>query len=57
LRDNYMADLSLKHPNYGFENHVGYGTKMHKLALEKSGIINGVHRASFKPVQALLQSQ
>jgi ribonuclease HII len=30
---------------------------MHKLALEKSGIINGVHRASFKPVQALLQSQ
>jgi len=49
-RDKYMLELGLKHPNYGFEKHVGYGTKNHRLALEKLGILDGVHRKSFKPV-------
>jgi ribonuclease HII len=53
LRDNFMGELSLKHPNYGFEKHVGYGTKAHRTALESLGIINGVHRLSFKPVAGL----
>jgi ribonuclease HII len=53
-RDKFMSDLSIKHPSYGFEKHVGYGTKAHKLALENLGILEGIHRTSFKPVGALL---
>ena len=53
-RDKFMRELSLKHPNYGFENHVGYGTKAHQLALKQFGILNGIHRTSFKPVGAML---
>jgi ribonuclease HII len=54
-RDKFMYELALKHPKYGFENHVGYGTKLHQSALQELGIINGIHRQSFKPVAALLQ--
>jgi ribonuclease HII len=54
IRDNFMHELGLKHPRYGFEKHVGYGTKAHNLALQKFGIIDGIHRQSFKPVKALL---
>jgi ribonuclease HII len=52
-RDKFMANLSQQHPNYGFEKHVGYGTKLHKLALEELGILNGIHRTSFKPIKTL----
>ncbi len=52
-RDRFMQELSLKHPNYGFQNHVGYGTKAHQLALKNFGIIDGVHRMSFKPIGAM----
>jgi ribonuclease HII len=54
-RDNFMAELGLKHPAYAFEKHVGYGTKVHKSALQQSGIIEGIHRVSFKPVAELLK--
>jgi ribonuclease HII len=53
LRDRFMVDLALYHPGYGFDMHVGYGTKAHKLALESLGIIEGIHRKSFKPVKLL----
>jgi ribonuclease HII len=55
-RDKFMRDLGIKHPRYGFESHVGYGTKAHKQALEKFGVIQGIHRTSYKPVGALLKS-
>jgi ribonuclease HII len=55
-RDKFMQELGIKHPKYGFESHVGYGTKAHRLALEKFGIIQGVHRISYKPVGALLKA-
>ena len=50
-RDNYMADLAGKHPKYGFESHVGYGTKRHQDALASHGP-SQMHRLSFKPVMA-----
>ncbi len=52
-RDNYMIKLAKKYPEYGFENHVGYGTAKHKAALEKYGPCPE-HRTSFKPVVALI---
>ena len=48
-RDNYMVSLAEKYPGYGFEKHVGYGTALHKSALEKLGPCPE-HRTSFKPV-------
>ncbi len=53
LRDNYMCQLALEYPGYGFEKHVGYGTKQHKQALIKYGALKDIHRFSFKPVADL----
>lgn len=48
-RDNIMKKYHLKYPNYGFDTHVGYGTKRHMEALKKYGP-TVIHRRSFKPV-------
>ncbi|HYF96790.1 MAG TPA: ribonuclease HII [Patescibacteria group bacterium] len=48
-RDEYMAEMSIEHPGYGFERHVGYGTKVHQTALNDMGITK-LHRLSYKPV-------
>ena len=37
-RDRMMQALGSEFPEYGFENHVGYGTKAHYAALEKYGL-------------------
>ncbi len=50
-RDKYMHKIALKYPEYGFDSHVGYGTKKHKLAIEEFGGIEKVHRFSFKPLR------
>ena len=45
-RDSYMQKMSKKFPNYGFENHVGYGTLAHYSAIKKYGITE-IHRKSY----------
>lgn len=45
-RDCYMKELAEKYPQYQFEKHKGYGTKLHYEMLDKYGIIE-VHRLSF----------
>lgn len=50
-RDRYMEKMSLKYPEYSFEKHKGYGTKIHLEAMKKYGIIKEFHRLSYKPVQ------
>jgi ribonuclease HII len=52
-RDKYMADQAMIYPNYGFEAHVGYGTKKHIEALSKYGV-TAIHRKSYKPIKAFL---
>ncbi len=52
-RDAYMSKLKDTHPAYGFDKHVGYGTAAHKLAIEQNGVLEGIHRLSFKPIQLL----
>ncbi|MDR2336793.1 MAG: ribonuclease HII [Candidatus Nomurabacteria bacterium] len=49
-RDDYMTKLATKYPEYGFEKHVGYGTKMHFEAIEKWGTCPE-HRLSVQPLQ------
>ena len=48
-RDHYMIELAERFPGYGFEKHVGYGTALHRAALEKYGPCEE-HRRSFRPV-------
>lgn len=52
-RDNEMKKLALKYPGYGFEKHVGYGTKAHRKALSSLGVTE-IHRTNYKPVMKLL---
>ena len=51
-RDNYMINLANKFPNYGFEKHVGYGTKAHLNAIYKYGLTEE-HRKSYEPCKSL----
>lgn len=45
-RDRYMKDLAEKYPEYCFEQHKGYGTKLHCEMLVKYGA-SDVHRKTF----------
>ena len=45
-RDRYMKELAEKYPQYGFERHKGYGTKLHYEALRECGP-SEIHRATF----------
>jgi ribonuclease HII len=46
-RDLLMARLGERYPGYGFERHVGYGTREHRVALAKLGP-SPVHRLSVR---------
>ena len=48
-RDEYMAKMDIKYPNYGFKHNMGYATKMHIESLEKYGPCP-IHRKTFYPV-------
>jgi ribonuclease HII len=45
-RDRRMVSYSKKWPRYGFENHKGYGTQAHFVAIKKCGLVE-IHRHSF----------
>ncbi len=50
FRDEHLAKLSLKHPEYGLHRNKGYGTREHRKALVKWGP-TCEHRKSFKGVK------
>lgn len=52
-RDAYMTKISEKYPEFGFDSHVGYGTKRHIEALELHGI-SPLHRTNYKPIKRYL---
>lgn len=45
-RDRYMLEMAKKYPEYQFEKHKGYGTKLHYEMIDKYGICE-IHRKSF----------
>lgn len=45
-RDKVMFDYSKTYPQYGFDKHVGYGTKAHYEAIKKYGQ-TPIHRKTF----------
>ncbi len=51
-RDAMMRELDVLYPQYGFRDHMGYGTPQHLAALERFGPCP-IHRRSFAPVRQL----
>lgn len=45
-RDRYMEEMAERYPEYGFDQHKGYGTKLHYQMLDKYGPCP-IHRRSF----------
>lgn len=45
-RDRYMLEMAEKYPQYQFEKHKGYGTKLHYEMIEKYGVCD-IHRRTF----------
>lgn len=45
-RDRYIDEMGKVYPEYGFENHKGYGTKAHTDAILKHGVCP-IHRRTF----------
>jgi ribonuclease HII len=45
-RDKIMTNYAKEYPEYGFENHAGYGTKAHYDAIKKHGQ-TPIHRKTF----------
>lgn len=54
-RDRMMTELAQHYPNYGFEQHAGYGTLAHQRALAEYGACPA-HRKSFAPIKQRLSA-
>ncbi|MBI4599954.1 ribonuclease HII [Candidatus Uhrbacteria bacterium] len=54
-RDRHITRLDKKYPEYGFDSHVGYGTKKHQEALLKYGVCE-IHRTSYAPIKKILKA-
>ena len=54
LRDRMMVRLGRRHPQYFFEQNMGYPTPEHRAALARSGPCLH-HRLTFAPVRDALQ--
>ena len=53
-RDEALVKLHKRYPQYGFDQHKGYGTALHLERLREHGP-SPVHRRSFAPVRELLE--
>lgn len=50
-RDNHMTTLAEAYPDYGFDRHVGYGTKFHQAAIDRFGPC-AEHRCTYESIGA-----
>lgn len=55
-RDKIMQEFHIQYPQYGFDKHKGYGTKLHIKMLNAFGP-SKIHRKSFYPVSTIYKSQ
>ena len=51
-RDRLMRRYAKEFPEYGFEKHKGYGTKVHLESVQTHGV-TPIHRRSFRPIAEL----
>lgn len=54
-RDSYMRKQADEFPEYGFDVHVGYGTRRHLAMIEQHGICR-LHRRNFEPIRPFAKS-
>ncbi len=55
-RDRAMVALDTRYPGYSFAKHKGYGTALHKAALEELGV-SETHRRSYRPIRNLIEAE
>jgi len=48
-RDNILNEYHKQYPEYSFDKHKGYGTKLHQEKILQHGVC-AIHRISFKPI-------
>ena len=53
-RDREMRQWAERFPLYGFDQHMGYGTKQHLSALHDHGCTL-IHRKSFEPIKSMVE--
>lgn len=53
-RDRIMKEMHEIYPEYGFDRHKGYGTKLHMDCLKKFGPC-AIHRKSYGPVKGIIK--
>ena len=53
-RDDLMERMNEVYPGYGFDGHVGYGTKEHREQIIALGV-TPIHRKSFKGVKEYIE--
>jgi len=49
-RDALMVELSKKYPQYGWDESKGYVNEAHVAAVKLHGLVDGIHRKSYKIV-------
>jgi len=49
-RDHWMTAQAVHYPQYHFERHVGYGTRLHLQKIREHGIC-ALHRRNFAPIK------
>ena len=52
-RDQYMQEMHVLYPQYGFDTNMGYPTRFHRLAIAQFGPCP-IHRLSFNKVKEFL---
>lgn len=56
MRDRIMLEMHEKYPQYDFDKHKGYGTKLHMDKIQKYGPCS-IHRKSFEPMKSLAKKR
>jgi ribonuclease HII len=54
-RDKMMINYHAKYPEYGFDQHKGYGTRKHLERINRFGICP-LHRRSFSPISSFVET-
>lgn len=53
-RDKLILRLAKRYPNYAFEKHKGYGTRLHRELLGQYGPCE-IHRKTYKPIKRVIE--
>ena len=56
IRDRLMLTYHARYPQYGFDQHKGYGTSRHLSALQTHGPC-AIHRRSFEPLASVTKNK